>query len=132
MKENKMPNDIVKDWSDIEKFERLNTKITLPYITISPLKAIILSTGFMHYAKKQISNSTHVVLLYSRSKNVILFNFTRNNKEKGALKMTKKRNAHISGRAFLNYYSINISESKRYEAKLEDIPNMGKLWCIYL
>lgn len=132
MKKNKIPNDIVKDWSDIEIFTRKGAKISTPYITISTVKSIVLNCGFLHYAKKQIADSTHVILLYSRSKNVISFNFTRNSQKKGAIKMTIKSNAHISARSFFNYYSINISESKRYEAKLEDIPNMGKLWCIYL
>jgi len=121
------------DWSDLETFEHTGVKIKIPYVTISKRKTITLSKGFCHYSKNKILDMTHVILSFSKLKNAIVFNFIKNSETLGATKMTRKGNVSISASAFFNYYFMDISKiSGKYIAKLENIPNNGEYWVIYL
>jgi hypothetical protein len=120
-------------WSDLEVFEHTGAKIGTPYVTISSRKSITLTAGFLHYAKEQISEMTHAIFSFSKSKNAIVFNFTNNPESPGATKMTKKANSIISARSFFNYYSIDTEKAEgKYEAKLENIPGRGNAWVVFL
>lgn len=139
------------EWSDLEVFMHVGAKIGKPYIKITPRKSITFSSGFIHHAKTQIFGMTYAVLCFSKTKNAIVFRFTENSDLPGATKIsinsgatkkakennissdTAKGNASIAARAFFNYYSIDEKKyAGKYEAVLEDVPNLGKSWVVYL
>lgn len=120
-------------WADLETFSRVGTKRGEPYISISPNRFFTFSAGFVHQAKDQIGNNSYVLLLYSKSQNAIVFEFTNNDKQSGALKFSKNINAIVSARSFFNFYNIDIQKyAGKYLAKKENIPSKGNQWVVYL
>src|SRR5271154_2528187 len=127
------------NWLDLEPFSRRNSKIGSPLVTINVRKLIAFSTGFMHFAKEQITDMTHVALYFSKANNAIIFRFGKKGDEiiltytKIVKPVPGRGNAIITARKFFNYYDIDIEKyAGKYLAELVDIPNLGKLWSIYL
>ncbi|HAT9591195.1 TPA: hypothetical protein JBD08_12460 [Legionella pneumophila subsp. pneumophila] len=121
------------DWNDLDRFRHSGAKIGVPYVTLSKRKSITLSAGFVHKAQHQISNSNYVILYFSKSKNAIVFDFTSDKNDSGSIKMSKGSNVNIAGRSFFNYYMIDADKAEgKYIAKLENIPNIGERWVVYL
>lgn len=125
------------NWDDLERFEQTGSRISTPYISISRRKTISLSSGFIHHAKEQMNGKTHVVIFYSKYNNCIVFKFTDDENENGAIKVTikdgSKSNCSIAVKSFLNYYNMDVdSLAGRYTAFISDIPNLGKLWAVCL
>lgn len=120
-------------WDDIDLFRNSGAKISLPYVTISRVGSINLSAGFLHYAENQIDSCGYVELRYSKINNAILFKFTNVATDKITIKLTRPsaaKNGSIAAKSFLSYYNITVTG--RFIAKLEEIPQLGKLWVIYL
>lgn len=120
-------------WEDIEFFDKLGTRTSLPIIRISKERVLSLSAGFLNSAANEIKDNKFVELYYSKSNNAILLKFTNGNRAKGTHKlMMSKRfnNGAISFRSFANYYHINAIG--KLIAKLEDVNGLGKIWAIYL
>ena len=121
------------EWSDLEVFSHVGAKIGSPQVTISARKSITLSSGFLHHAKNQVSGMSYAILSFSKSKKAIVFSFADNKNLAGSTKITLKGNAIIAARAFFNYYNIDSEKADgRYIAKLENIPNIGERWVVYL
>jgi hypothetical protein len=122
------------EWGDLETFEALGFKLGRPEITISAsAKTFTMSSGFVHRAKKQIANNTHVVLSFSKQNEAIVFEFIDRPDAPGAIKMTKGANISISGTSFFNYNSLNPSDIKgKYSPELHNIPKKGNCWIIFL
>jgi hypothetical protein len=121
------------DWSDIQSFKMKGAKINKPFIHISKRKTFKLSSGFMHYAQKQAAGMTHVVLNYSQANNAIIFQFTTDNGNPNALKISGKKSYLISAMPFFNYHNIDAQKyAGRHEAILENIPFIGEAWVVFL
>ena len=120
-------------WSDLERFTKKGARIGKAFITISKRGTLTLSSGFIHNAKIQLCKKTHVLLSYSRSQKAIVINFTDDETEAGAIKMTLRTNALLAVRSFLNYHHLDFSNiAGKYLPKLETIPKSGSCWIIYL
>ncbi len=125
--------NIRDNWPDLEKFTSAGAKLANLYVYISPRKSLTFNSGFIHRAKKEIDNATHLVFSYSRSKNAIVFEFTDDNEDPGAFKITKGANYSVNAVSFFNYYGIDAQKAQgKYIPKLENIPKRGNCWVIYL
>jgi hypothetical protein len=119
-------------WSDLEAFSHTGARRGDAIISISERKFFTFSAGFLHQAKEQIGDKTHVLLLHSKSLNAIVFEFV-NSEEAGALKLSKNINAIVSARSFFNFYNIDAKTyAGKYRAQKENIPAKGLRWVIYL
>lgn len=125
-------NNANLQWGDLEEFVNVGAKISKPVITINPNSTITLNAGFIHLAKTQISDNEYVHLSYSKKNKAIVFEFTKDSKREGAIKMTKQINIAISARSFFNYYLIDINTVKgKYEPELITIPKKGERWVLF-
>jgi len=121
------------DWDDLETFENVGARLGKPFFTISPMGTITLSSSFVHHARKQLQNQTHVRMAYSKKKNAIVLEFTDDPDESGAIKMGKRANISFAARSFFNYHGMSFKElSGQYSPSLEKIPKKGNCWVIYL
>lgn len=127
------------DWSDIKTFEEKGSRAHKSFITISERNSITLSSGFVRQAEQQILNMTHVVLGFSEANNAIIFHFINDDNSPEALKISptpdvkKKGNSTIASKSFFSYFSIDAKKyAGKYEAFLEDVPNLGKTWVVFL
>ncbi|RJQ78953.1 MAG: hypothetical protein C4519_11430 [Desulfobacteraceae bacterium] len=58
----------------------------------------------------------YVKLYYNKDAKMIAFKFTNDPKEEGAIKIQKRpSNYFFSGKSFLDYYSINYSETETFD-----------------
>lgn len=120
-------------WDDLEDFVHVGAKISKPIITINPNSTITLNAGFMHVAKNQILDNEYVHLSYSQKNEAVVFEFTKDSKREGAIKMTRQINIAISARSFFNYYRLDINDVKgKYEPELISIPKKGERWVLFL
>ena len=120
-------------WDDLEDFVHVGAKISKPVITINPNSTITLNAGFIHLAKSQILDNEYVHLSYSKKNEAVVFEFTKNSKQEGAIKMTRQINIAISARSFFNYYLIDIDSAKgKYAPELVEISGKGARWVLFL
>ncbi|HZW61277.1 MAG TPA: hypothetical protein VFF04_03560 [Candidatus Babeliales bacterium] len=122
----------MENWHDLEPFTGARSRGTKSFISITARKSLTFSTGFIRDAKDQILSNQYVLLFFSKAKNAIVFEFTSNSSEKGALKMSGTINPSISSRSFFNFYKLDDKYVGKYIPKLEDIPQRGTRWVIYL
>lgn len=126
-------NNTKLQWDDLEDFVHVGAKISKPVITINPNSTITLNAGFIHLAKNQILNNEYVHLSYSQKNEAVVFEFTKDSKREGAIKMTRQINIAISARSFFNYYLIDIDSVRgKYTPELIEIPGKGERWVLLL
>lgn len=124
-----------KDFEDLEEFYFPRSRTTFPIIKISGTGVITLTAGFLNHGKDQVLNNTHVILFFSKMENAIVFKFTSDESIINSIKMRviTRNNFSFSAKFMFTYYKIYIGKPlKKYIAKLETIPKIGKCWVVYL
>lgn len=127
--------NIENDWTDLDvvNVEYRNRRHREPIVRITPRGFIVLNIGFIKESKKQTAGMTHVIYHFSKKNNAIVLTFTKDSLSPGAMKISGKKTWHLCAKSFLNYYYINDPKfSGSYVAKLENIPNIGEAWVIFL
>ena len=118
-------------WDDLEVFTAKGGKFKTPYVTISSA-TFLFNSAFFHGAK--LKETSHVVLAYSESNNVVVFQFTDDDKAKGALRIVQRGSTGSVGSAsFFSYNFLDVNELQgRYQPKKVKLPKIGETWIIYL
>lgn len=127
---------------DFIMFKDTGARFNEPYISITRANVLHLSKAFMNQIQEKLIYN-YLVIYYSKSSNSIALEFTNDTTKKGVMKITAKRSIHdsflsgtVSIRSFLNTYknSMNLEKiyNKHFTAKLQDVPNIGKMWVINL
>lgn len=122
------------NWTDLEYFLKPKTRSIHPYVTITKKNVIVLSAGFIRHEKSQILGNTHVILAFSKKNRAIVFKFVSDSNSEGSIKINHRTsNIIISITSFIKEFNLNCNEYiGKYRAELEVIPEIGKLWVIYL
>lgn len=84
--------------------------------------------GFNNGAIKRfaLSDFEYVVLMYNKETEKIALKFTNDMNEDGAIKFTKKKgNYFVSGKSFMEKYSISYTESKSFDVEWIDEHNIA-------
>jgi hypothetical protein len=135
----KLKKEKVK-YDDLKKFTKTGVKhdkssIGKSFISINSGKRFTLSTQF---AKESLYSRelTYVVLYYSKSKKVIVFDFV-SKQVPGALALTNiksiKKGVNFCAVAFINFHELDVNKIKgKYIPKLEYIEKLGNKWTIHL
>ncbi len=93
-------------------------------------KASIWSRGQIGFnqgavEKFKIPDFDYAILFYDRDARKIGVSFTNDEKEEGATKISKRATgASISARAFLDFYEIEHSKTKKYDIDYEEQENL--------
>ncbi|MBL7075386.1 hypothetical protein ISS37_09145 [candidate division KSB1 bacterium] len=120
-----------KTWDDLEIFTRKGASLAKSFVTVLKSCSFIFNAGFMHLAK--LRNYSHVILGYSDINKAITFDFTNDEKAKGALKLTGNGNLSAHSRAFFTYNFLDPDELHgKYEPVKIKIPKIGEMWMIDL
>ncbi len=100
-------------------------------ISIQKSGLVRLSSGFCRTTDAM--SYKYAVLFFDSSKRAIAFKFT-NERENGALKITKDRNAAtVSAKSFINANNLNLrSYFGRYGWVKRNIPEIGEVFIIEL
>jgi len=126
-KKNMQPEIIKTKFLDLEKF--INPHFTPYFISLSLNKFITLNTSFTLLVEKEYKNHHFVDFYYSRSLELLVFDFLIDNKNNPtASKISKKsgKNIMISCRSLIDYYNIDIKKSVgKYMPKLKHINQDG-------
>jgi hypothetical protein len=118
------------DFSDLEKFLKINSKSITPYVSIIKTKNMLFNKCFKEIAKNELLNKTHCNLFFSRKMNAIVFEFL-DKKSEFSYKINEK-SIQFSLGGFVQTYGINIEDIKgKYIPKLIDIPKIGKRWVLF-
>lgn len=131
---------ITKNWADLEVFTKVGAQLgRIPFISITKRKEFSISAAFISKTNDFLGENHSVILSYSRLNNAIVFNFLNNKGTecvsgiKITFKQHKQKNGRISAVSFFNYYKINMETvAGKYVPVLEDIPNIGTRWIIYI
>ncbi len=90
-----------------------------PKISIRKRGQIGFNNGSIN--KFNLKEYDFVVLYMNKIDNKIAFKFTSNGKEEGAIKLVKrKNNFFVSGKSFLDFYSIAYDETVSMDAMWDD------------
>lgn len=120
-------------WKDLNVFKHRNVKILESIISISSTdknKLLSFKGGFIN-SDDSLAHKKSFNILYSLSKHAIVFDFLDD--ESGIFSFTPRNNYAVSLRSFLNFYNIDPDVIKGdYRPKLENIPNLGRRWVIFL
>lgn len=123
--------NIKNDWSDLEfnvKYRKRD-----PIVRINSRCFMNFNRSFIYKLKKQDAGMTHVIYHFSKLNNAIVFTFTKDCFSPGAMKISGKKTLYSCAKSFLKYYSIDDPKFiGNYVAKLENIPNIGEAWVIFL
>jgi hypothetical protein len=65
-----------------------------------------------------LNNFQYSILFFDRDKKRMGIKLTNDEKEEGIIKFNSKRGV-ISGKAFLDYYAIDYSETKNYDVTFD-------------
>lgn len=93
-------------------------------------KASIWSRGQIGFnqgavEKFKIAEFDYAILFYDPDTQKIGISFTNNEKEEGATKISQRATgASISARAFLDFYEIEHSKTKKYDIEYEEKDNL--------
>ena len=119
-------------WDDLDVFTAKGVRIRDTYVTIQANSAIIFNAGFCHRAA--IGDKSHVIVAYSRQNKSIVFQFTSDDKARGALKLIQRSGcANVGSRSFFNYYDLDPKALEgRYIPVKGKIPKIGDAWIINL
>jgi len=122
------------NFSDLTVFEETK-KTDDSIISITSENKIILRQGFIRNARCDLENMTHVILSYSQSNRVIVFNFTDNKNAKGSFTLSKATNTEnfiICSTQFFSFFEIKERVFGKYFAELNKIGEKGYFWTINL
>ena len=90
-----------------------------PRISIRKRGQIGFNNGSIN--KFNLKEFDFVVLYMNKADNKIAFKFTNNAKEEGAIKLVKRKNNYfVSGKSFLDFYSVAYDETVSMDAVWED------------
>lgn len=123
--------DIKNNFTDVCAFTH---KKNSPFVKITDRGILLLNHSFMECAKKQLSDMKYAKYYFSKLNNSIVITFNKDGSPKGSFKITRGKSfSSICATSFLKYYFKDRSEwIGHYEPKLENIPNIGESWVIYL
>jgi hypothetical protein len=124
--------DVQENWDDLEIFTSKGAKIANPRITITDASSFVFNAAFIHLA--DIKNDTHLLLGYSAQNQSITFQFTKDEKAEGALKMVGQSSGmSVGSRSFFNFFFLKPDQiAGRYTPKKVKIPRVGEMWTIDL
>ena len=71
-----------------------------------------------------LNNYKFAVLFYDRDQKIIGIKLTNQDEDGACTLQVRKSNAAISAKAFLDYFDINYSKTKRYDAKYDEQEKM--------
>jgi len=123
---------------DIDWFVDKSARIGDAYITISVRGTFLFSAGFVHEADLQRSgNQLYVRFSYYEPKNVIIFDFTEDEKVEGAytivLRGKSGKSGSVTSRAFFKRCNLDSEQlSGRYSPEKKKIARVGEVWFIDL
>lgn len=119
-------------WDDIEVFTEKGARISNPKITITDRSGFLFGSAFCHRA--ELKDKTHVLLMYSKKGNAILFNFTQDSKAEGAFKLVHRgRTAFTTCRSFFTNYYLHPTEiAGHYKPSKKRMSKVGECWLIKL
>lgn len=106
-----------------EKFINVRSRIDTPKVSIWSRGQI----GFNIGASNEYSlDFNFAILYYDKVDKKIGIELTNDPTAEGAVKVTKRENAGISfsARAFLKYYKIDFSETRKYNLRYDEDNNM--------
>lgn len=107
-----------------EKFTKTRGRGYTPKVSIWSRGQIGFNEGCL--LRYDLKKFTHVVLFYDKDNKKIGIKFTNNQSDDGATKIIirKTGGASISANAFLSYYNIEHSKTKRYDASYDKDADM--------
>jgi hypothetical protein len=71
--------------------------------------------------KFNIKSYKFVILFFDKEKKIIGFKFSNNNEEEGIYKLSiREKSVSFSGKAFLDFYDIKVTNTKRFEANWDN------------
>lgn len=107
-------------------FTRPGAKLSVKTISISPVGGFLFSAGFVHEEKLQ--EYSHCILGYDASASAICFQFLKDDKAEGSIKVTHREpgNSSIQSSSFFRFNKLNLSEfAGKYPIHKESIPRRG-------
>lgn len=120
------------EWDDLETFEDVGLRLGKPYVAIDAIGIFRLNSSFKHHARVLLKGQTHIKLSYSKKNQAIVFEFTDDANERGAIKMTGRGNISISARSFFSYHGLIPADLKgRYVPQLLKVPKKGNCWVVF-
>lgn len=100
-----------------EKFVKRGRELA-PKATIRKTGQISFNSAFIQ--KQNLNENKYAVLYYDKGKKKIGLQFTNDENEEGKLKIQKGKNfMTVSARAFLDFYEIPYTDTKKYEPAAE-------------
>ena len=103
---------------DFEKFTKQGRSFN-PKISIRKRGQIGFNNGAIN--RFRLEDYDFVVLYINKERNKIAFKFTSNPEDEGAVKIIKKKNNYfVSGKSFLDYYSIPYNETRPHDVEWND------------
>ena len=123
------------DVTGFDWFEDRGARITDSFISISGDGTFILSSGFIHEIKMDRKNKNYVKFGYNKSKDLIAFNFTTDDRDKGVytvvLRGEKAKSGSVTSRAFFKKNNLDSKKlAGRYSPELKKIARLGECWII--
>ena len=115
-------------------FTSPGVKLAKKFITLTARGGCLFSSGFVH--EESLSEFSHGLLAYDQDSGAILFSFTKNSDEPGAIKLThrKSKNVSLQSGSFFRYFKLNAIElAGRYEQiEKRSLGRKGQWFVIFL
>lgn len=107
-----------------ERYTKTNLRMGEPKISIWSRGQI----GFNSSAiiKYNLNDFDYAVIFFDKETNMVGIMLTNDKKEPGAMKLVKRKSGgfSFSAQAFLNFYNIDHSKTKKYDLKYDESENL--------
>ena len=101
-----------------ERFTKTKSRGYRPKVSIWSRGQIGFNQGFI--SRYNVEDYKFIVLFYDKEDKKIGFRFTKEDEE-GCIKFSiKKTGMVVSARAFLDYYNIDYSETRKYDVSYDE------------
>ena len=107
-----------------EKFTKTGGRIGTPKASIWSRGQIGLNRGAIE--RFDLSKYKYVMLFFERDENKVGIKFTSDAKESDIMKVVHRKNGGLSfsGTAFLHYYGIDYSKTKKYDLEYDKVNDL--------